>query len=143
MKFLLFFVINILIESCPASRVVYRRNVGFFDYTDPSHEHHKRSSEESKTASIKKVKGLYLCGADKSCESISEFDIAKNVSFSCNDRNLAIEFKTTDFNNGSKKTVKKTSKFWLHHSITRTSVYTLKGNVTSFILTHSSFLNFN
>ena len=105
MKFLLFFVIYILIESCPASRVVYRRNVGFFDYTDPSHEHHKRSSEESKTASIKIVKGLHLCGADKSCESISEFDIAKNVSLSCNDRNLAIEFKTTDFNNGSKKTV--------------------------------------
>ena len=40
-------------------------------------------------------------------------------------------------------TLKKTSKFWLHHSITRTSVYTLKGNITSFILTHSSFLNFN
>ena len=95
MKFLLFFVIYILIESCPASRVVYRRKVGFFDYTDPSHEHHKRSSEESKTASIKKVKGLYLCGADKSCYFHPTFILINRFNFSFLNVLLKINFKKT------------------------------------------------
>ena len=81
---------------------IHKRNVGFVDHTDPSHEHIRRKPDD-RSATIKKVKGLYVCDKEKICESITEFDIAKNESFSCNDRNLAIQFQTTDTQNGSKK----------------------------------------
>jgi hypothetical protein len=99
-------IIVSLINFCFTSRHVHKRNLGFLDYTDPNHEHFKRKPDfDGRTATIKKVKGLYFCDSEKFCESITEFDISQNESFSCFDRNLAIRFQSSDTQNGSKTPV--------------------------------------
>jgi len=102
---LLLIIIIFFINNIPvSSRIVYKRNVGFVDHTNPSHEHLKRVSDDQNSAKIKKVKGIYLCDSENLCENIPEFDIAKNESFSCHDQNLGVVFRQTDPNssNGSK-----------------------------------------
>jgi hypothetical protein len=71
---------------------IHKRNVGFVDHTDPGHEHIRRKPDD-RSATIKKVKGLYVCDKEKICESITEFDIAKNESLVATTEILLYSFK--------------------------------------------------
>ena len=87
------FILLITKNTHISSRILDKRNVGFIDHTETSHENLKKVSEDQMTITIKKVKGIYLCDSENMCESITDYDIAKNESFDCKDRNLGIVFR--------------------------------------------------
>ena len=97
--FFLLLIFNISV----ASRHIFKRNVlnrnalHFFDHTDPDHEYektHKDHLSNSNAATIKNVKGIFLCGSDKMCEKITEVEIAHNISFDCYEKHLPINYKS-------------------------------------------------
>ena len=127
-SYLLITFLAIYVISLPvSSRILYKRHFGFVDHTDPGHEHFKRASDDSKTATIKKVKGIYLCGSDLNCESIPEYDIAKNESFSCYDRNLAIQFFTNTYD----ETIKVNKKSPTHGFLKKDKPFLVNNQQTS------------